>query len=124
MKTTMTLIIGLVAGLIIGWFAGQQRHGSAANLHTEPQSQSMEAQAKQVAESTHRSATWWALVSLQEQNLNELAVAMKVPDDVSKMEAKTALNDPNMKSYSPYFHSKYAYELTRQIVQEQQNGNP
>ena len=127
MKTTITLIIGLVAALIIGWFAGQHSHENVANLQTNPQPQSIESQARQVSERTQRTAKLAALLSLlnlEEQNIKALAVTMNIPDDVSKMDAMKALDDPAVKSYSVYFQFKIICEAMRKSVQAMQNDNP
>jgi hypothetical protein len=123
MKTTITLIIGLAAGLLIGWFAGLHRHTNVTNLQADPRTLPIEVQAKQVAERTQRSAKLAALLSLlnlEEQNLKALAVTMNIPDDVSKMEATKALDDPTMKPYSVYFQFKGIYEAMLKSVQEMQ----
>ncbi len=95
-------------------------------MQTNPQTQSMERQARQVSARTQRSVRLMVLSSqlnLEEQNLKALAVAMNIPDDVSKMEAKTALEDPTMKSYSLYFQFEIICEGMRETVQELQNDN-
>jgi hypothetical protein len=75
-----------------------------------------------------RGASRWSdeqekVLYVARQNLEALASALNVPTDISKLGAREALDDPDLKQYQLYFRFKANYEATQQVLEQHDKEN-